>query len=150
MKAIIASLCLILSFSLFAQDSMDDAIFYTGSYKLVSKSRATKDLGLDKVKVTSLLSPHSSLLISFAQELLLETAGVTVQYSKKNTRFEFNTGLFDNCQDYDCYGVAALQGYFKDGAKPKSEKLIITFSFFEDLGNNNFKEWNETLEFIKD
>lgn len=48
---------------------------------------------------------------------------MTVQYSKTNKRFEFLDKNVSHCEDYDCYGVVNLKGYFKTGKEYGNSRI---------------------------
>ncbi len=134
-------------------DKSTDSFWYCGATFEVDSTRSEASepvfrFGNGPFLVKKLSSATTPLLLTLYPGQPFSELNIPISFSQSQERFEFNSEVLHECQDYDCEGITKVQGFLKRDSQPRSlgTELHITFTFFKDFFGE-VKTWTKTVIF---
>lgn len=122
---------------------------FHGKYKLQNKSDITESLELSDVIIKDVPSDEKvRMIITLFPGLEFSEVNAPVYWNKTKEKFVFKLDRIEECQDYDCQGLGAMEGELVYNKDYKKRNVRVKATFFRDIkGDGDVKEWTETLIF---
>ncbi len=121
--------------------------WYHGEYKLQTKSEIAAELDLSSVIIKDIpFDDKLPMIITIFPGDKFNEINAPVYWNESEKKFTFKLDTISWCEDYDCIGLAAIEGELT--GHPDKPTVVMKATFYKDVGDEaGPKGWTETLVF---